>query len=95
MDSDANNTSRTDEEAPSVLGYIREKLRPLLLRKWRGSRANVVAEAMQEGMTDEELELYLAGFKRGYWDGAVDTASIKPRDLHPGRPRRKKTSKVH
>lgn len=93
MDSDANKTGRTDEEPLSVLGYIREKLRPVLLRKWRGSRANVVAEAMADGLSDDELELYLRGFKKGYWNGAVDTASISPRDLRPGRP--KKTGKIH
>jgi hypothetical protein len=97
MDSEVKTASRTDEEeTPSVLRYIQEKLRPLILRNWRGSRANVVAEVMEEGLTDKELVLYLAGFKRGYWSGAVDTASIKPGDLRPGpRPLRRKTSKVH
>ena len=97
MDSETKTPGRTDEEeVPSVLRYIQEKLRPLILRKWWGTRANVVAQAMEEGLTDEEMALYLEGFKRGYWSGAVDTASIKPGDLRPGRPpRRTKTSKVH
>ena len=96
MDSEVKIPGRTDEEeAPFVLQFIQEKLRPLILRKWRGSRANVVAQAMEEGLSDEDMALYLAGFKVGYWSGAVDTASIKPGDLRPGRPLRKKTSKVH
>ena len=96
MDSEGKIPGRTDEEeAPSVLQYIQEKLRPLILRKWRGSRANVVAQAMEDGLSDEEMALYLAGFKQGYWSGAVDTASIKPGDLRPDPHLQKKTSKVH
>lgn len=93
MDSDPNKTGRTDEAPLSLLGYIREKLRPVLLRKWQQSRASVVAEAMADGMSDHDMELMLRGFKKGYWYGAVDTASISPRDLRPGRP--PKTEKVH
>lgn len=97
MDSETKIPGRTDEEeTPSVFRYIQEKLRPLILQKWQGSRANVVAQAIEDGLTDKEMALYLAGFKRGYWNGAVDTATIKPGDLRPGPPpRRTKTSKVH
>jgi hypothetical protein len=96
MDSEVKTPGRTDEEeAPSVLQFIQKKLRPLMLRKWRGSRANVVAQAMEDGLSDEQMALYLAGFKLGYWNGAVDTASIKPGDLRPGPRLPKKTSKVH
>jgi len=94
MDSDAKPTGTKDEEEPlSVLGYIKEKLRPVLLRKWRSTRANLVAEAMAEGMTEEELGFYLAGIKRGYWSGAVDVSSLNPGDLRPSQ--RRKTEKVH
>lgn len=65
-----------------MLGIIREKLRPVLLRKWQRSRASLVAEAMEAGLTDEQIELVLRGFKRGYWNGAVDVSSIRPTDLH-------------
>jgi len=66
-----------------VLGIIKEKLRPLLLRKWRRSRASLVAEAMEAGLNDEQLELVLRGFRRGYWTGAVDVSSVEPMDLRP------------
>lgn len=65
-----------------MLGIIKEKLRPVLMRKWRTSRANVVSEAMEAGLSDEQLELVLRGFRIGYWSGAVDASSIKPADLH-------------
>lgn len=81
MDSDAKAPSRTGEEELSVLGIIKKKLRPILMRKWRVSRANIVAEAMEAGLTDEQLQLVLRGFKRGYWTGAVDISSLKPSDL--------------
>ena len=76
-----------------MLGIIKEKLRPLLLRKWRHSRASLVAEAMEAGLDDEQLELVLRGFRRGYWTGAVDVSSVKSTDLPPDRPLTK--SKVH
>lgn len=85
MDSDAKPASRTDEEdIPSVLSYIQEKLRPVLLRKWRQSRAAIVADAMEAGLTNEQLSLILQGFKQGYWTGAIDISSIKSEDLPPG-----------
>jgi len=83
MDSDTKTPpGRTsEEEVTSVLGYIKDRLRPILLRKWQRSRANLVAEAMQDGMTDEELRIFLRGVKVGYWTGAVDVSSLKPSDL--------------
>ena len=94
MESDAKPTGRTDEEElPSVLSVIKEKLRPLLLRKWRRSRASLVAEAMEAGLDDEQLELVLRGFRRGYWTGAVDVSSVKSTDLLPDRAPTK--SKIH
>ena len=93
MDSDAKAPSRTPEEVLGVLGIIKEKLRPVLLRKWRVSRANIVAEAMEAGLTDEQLQLVLRGFKRGYWTSAVDVSSIRATDLH--RDPLPEESKVH
>jgi hypothetical protein len=94
MDSDPKPVGRTEEEElPSVLGIIKEKLRPLLLRKWRHSRASLVAEAMEAGLDDEQLELVLRGFRRGYWTGAVDVSSVKSTDLRSDRPQTK--SKIH
>lgn len=85
MDSEAKPVpSKTDEEETlSVLGIIKKKLRPVLLRKWQVSRASLVAEAMEAGLSDEQLELVLRGFKRGYWTGAVDVSSLRPTDLRP------------
>ena len=93
MDSDAKAVGKTGEEELSVLSVIKEKLRPLLLRKWRRSRALIVADAMEAGLTDEQLQLVLRGFKRGYWSGAVDVSSISPTDLP--QKARQTGSKVH
>lgn len=88
-------TGRTDEdERRSVLSYIREKLRPVLLKKWRTSRATALASAANEGLTEAERDLFLAGHQAGYWQGAVDAAEIKPADLRSPRGRRK-PEKVH
>lgn len=94
MDSDAKPTGRTDEEeVPSVLSIIKEKLRPVLLRRWRMSRASLVAEAMEAGLDDEQLDIYLRGVRRGYWTGAVDVSSINAKDLR--QPRRRTKEKIH
>jgi len=86
MNSETKQVGKTGEEdLRSVLNIVKEKLRPLLLRKWRRSRASVVAEAMESGMTNEQLEIMLRAFKRGYWTGAVDVSSIGPRDLRRNR----------
>ena len=87
MDSETK-MSRTEEaERRSVLNYIREKLRPMLLKKWRTSRATALASAASGGMTEAERDLFLAGHRTGYWQGAVDAAEIKPADLRPDQDR--------
>jgi hypothetical protein len=77
-----------------LLGYIREKLRPVLLKKWRVSRATALASAATEGLTESERDLFLAGHQTGYWQGAVDAAELKPADLHQD-PTTRRRSKVH
>lgn len=89
MSSDTKTTGKTNE----VLAAIKEKLRPLLLRKWNVSRASLVAEAMEAGLDDEQLELVLRGFRRGYWTGAVDVSSVRSTDLPENPPPTK--VKVH
>jgi len=96
MDSEVKSTGTTEEEEiPSVLDYLKKKVRSVLLRKWRNTRATFVAEAMAEGMTEEALELYLSGFKRGYWSGAVDVSSVHSKDLRQGSSPPSKTVKAH
>ena len=68
-----------------MLSYIREKLRPVLLKKWRNSRATALATAANGGLSEGERDLFLAGHQAGYWQGAVDAAEIKPADLRPPR----------
>lgn len=92
MDSDAKQ-GRTGEDSPTLLRAIREKLRPVLLRKWRRSRADALASAAEGGLTEEERDLFLAGHQAGYWQGALDAAAIKPSDLRPVPP--PKTEKIH
>jgi len=85
MDSDAK-PGRTDEDvAPSLLGRIREKLRPVLLGKWRASRKRAADKAARGGLTERERQLFLGGFQEGYWKGARDVSSISPTDLRPRR----------
>lgn len=81
MDSDSSRWGKTEEDELSVLQRIKEKLRPVLLSKWRASRASIVAEAMEAGLSDHQIELVLKAFRRGYWDGAVDVSSLSPLNL--------------
>jgi len=94
MESDTKASRTKEDERRSVLSYIREKLRPVLLKKWRVSRATALASAASDGMTELERDLFLAGHQAGYWQGAVDAAEIKPADLRPPRDRRE-PGKVH
>jgi len=93
MDSETK-TDRTPEEgSPSLLEHLRERLRPVLLKKWKISRSSALAAAATGGMTEAERDLFLAGHRAGYWQGAVDSAEIKPTDLRRGPP--DPGSKIH
>ena len=81
MDSETKPGRTRKEDAPSLLSFIRERLRPVLLKKWRVTRATALASAATEGLTETERDLFLAGHQAGYWQGAVDSATIKPKDL--------------
>lgn len=90
VDSEAK-PGRTSEVTPSLLGMIREKLRPVLLGKWRASRRRAADKAAEAGMKERERQLFLAGFQEGYWKGARDVSAISPSDLRP----RRRSSGVH
>jgi hypothetical protein len=97
MASDANTKpSRSEEEhLPSMLGVIREKLRPILLRRWRRSRANALKAAEDGGLTDRERSAYMAGFTNGWISGAQDIHAVKPSDLQGPAPDQDPDSDVH
>lgn len=68
-----------------MLGIIREKLRPILLHRWKRSRANALKIAESGDMTERERSLYMAGFQSGWISGAQDIHAVKPSDLQgPG-----------
>ena len=69
-----------------MLEIIREKLRPLFLRKFHHSKQGAHNNAVKAGMTPKERELYLSGFEHGWMQGAVDATAVKVRDLHPQAP---------
>jgi hypothetical protein len=87
MASDANTKpSRSEEDQlPSMLGIIREKLRPILLHRWKLSRANALKVTEHGGMTERERSLYMAGFQNGWISGAQDIHAVKPSDLQAPR----------
>jgi len=93
MDSETKTGRTREDKSPSLLRYIRETLRPVLLRKWRASRASALLTAAEGGLTESERDLFLAGHRAGYWQGAVDAAEIKPGDLR--RRRAKTPENVH
>lgn len=68
-----------------MLNTLKERLRPLFIRKFRASRQCAREAAIAGGMTDEQVDLYLEGFDQGWLRGAMDSASVKPSDLRPGR----------
>ena len=70
-----------EEVSSSVLALFKQKL-PRLLSKWRRSRATLVAEAMEAELSPEELEIFLKGFRRGYWNGAADVETLNPGGLN-------------
>lgn len=60
----------------SMLQTIREKLRPVLLRRY-GARKEAAREALlSSGAPPEDVELYLAGFDQGWVSGAEDVTSV-------------------
>lgn len=64
-----------------MLGIIREKLRPVLLRRWRRSRTTALKFTKEGGMTERERSLYMAGFHSGWIAGAQDIHAVRPADL--------------
>lgn len=81
MDSDPNKEGKRTEETQTVLDAIKERLRPLFLRKYRASRSQARAVATAAGMNPEQVRLYLKGFEQGWLRGAVDSVEVKPSDL--------------
>jgi hypothetical protein len=64
-----------------VLATIKEKLRPVLMRKWRTSQEDLLQAALEAGVSEEDLPLFMAGVRHGYWRGAGDITEIKASDL--------------
>jgi hypothetical protein len=71
-----------------MLVALMDRLRPLLIRRWRKSAALARAKAKT---TDVDIDSYMAGFQAGYWSGSAETAQITSGDLPPS----KKNPKVH
>ena len=60
----------------SMLQTIREKLRPVLLRRY-GARKEAAKEALLDaGASPADVNLYLAGFDQGWVSGAEDVTSV-------------------
>lgn len=89
MGSDQDKMSRRDGDTSNVLNVIKERLRPVFMRKFRRSRDGARQAALAAGMNEEQVELYLEGFDQGWLRGAADSAAVKPSDLRPSRPRTK------
>jgi len=81
MDSEAKLDS-SDRES-SVLSAILARLKPVLFRRWRKSSRAAKTAAKAAGVTD--VDAFMAGFQKGYWNGAVDVSKerLKPKDLLP------------
>lgn len=73
-----------------MLDVIKERLRPVFMKKFQAARGNAKAACLAAGMSEEQAELFLEGFDEGWLRGAVDSASVKPEDLRPARLRAKK-----
>jgi hypothetical protein len=65
-----------------MLDVIKEKLRPLFLRKYSVSRRAAERAASVAEMTPRERRLFLSGFEQGWMRGAVDATSLSSLDLH-------------
>jgi hypothetical protein len=75
-----------------VLNVIKERLRPVFIKKFREARSHAKTACVLAGMSEKQAEVYLEGFDQGWLRGAVDSAAVKPSDLHPARSRPKKAS---
>lgn len=71
MDS-KNKRTQTESSGPKILSLILERLRPLLLTRWRRSSREARDAAARAGVQD--VEAFMAGFQQGYWKGAVDVS---------------------
>lgn len=70
---------------------LMDRLRPLLIRRWRKSSAIARTKARA---TSVDIDSYMAGFQAGYWSGSVDTAQqINSSELLPVKKATK--TKVH
>jgi hypothetical protein len=79
-----------------MLEVIREKLRPLFLRKFNVSKRGAHRAALEAGMTPKERRLFMSGFAEGWMRGAVDATAVKASDLHPpAPPPEEDSSEVH
>ena len=73
----------------SMLETIKEKLRPLLIRRFAASKALARRVTAKSEMSDREKDLYVAGFEHGWIRGASDATEVSPSDLlqyHPKNP---------
>lgn len=64
-----------------MIEVIREKLRPLFLRKFSASKRGARQVTVEAGMTARERRLFMSGFEHGWMRGAVDATTVKARDL--------------
>jgi hypothetical protein len=90
MDSEPK-SGRSEEATLSLLGAIRERLKPILLGRWRAARKQVSDRVARDGLTAREQRLFFGGFQEGYWRGARDVTTISPSDLCP----RDRSGQVH
>jgi hypothetical protein len=77
-----------------MLEVIRDKLRPLFLRKFSLSKQGAHRATVEAGMTARERRLYMSGFEDGWMRGAVDASTVRARDL-PRRADSEEPSEVH
>jgi hypothetical protein len=69
-----------------MLEAIRDKLRPLVLRKFSLSKRGAHRATVQAGLSARERRLYMSGFEHGWVRGAVDVTTVKAQDLHQADP---------
>jgi hypothetical protein len=79
MDSKGNPNS--SEKADSMLAVIMDRLKPILLKRWKLSSRHARRAAKEAGVQD--IKAFMAGFQQGYWKGAVDVSQerLSPSDL--------------
>lgn len=64
-----------------MLQVIRDKLRPLIMRKYSASRRGAHQMAVEAGMSPRERKLFMSGFEQGWMCGAKDTTAVTAQDL--------------